>query len=100
MKALRTFHQRILNLFIINPSTGSPLAYLDGIRAIAVIFVVVVHTWWFSISPRFPSIAVPATSRVIDLTAIVAYMQVGVDLFFCAKWFPSRSTLASRRFPG
>lgn len=87
MKALRAFHQRILNLFIINPSTGSSLAYLDGIRAIAVIFVVVVHTWWFAISPRFPSIAIPATGRVVDLTAIVAYMQVGVDLFFVLSGF-------------
>lgn len=86
MNALRTLNQRLLNLFAVNPSAGAILPYMDGIRAIAVIFVVLVHAWWLAGSPAF-TVTIPFTSHVTRIGLTIAYMQVGVDLFFVLSGF-------------
>ena len=81
MSMLRTLNQRVLDIFVVNPSVGRSLGYLDGVRAVAVIFVLAVHAWQFGGEPSI-NVTVPFTHRVLHLTALMAYTQVGVDLFF------------------
>lgn len=81
MNRLRALNRRVIALFVVNPSAGSSLAYLDGIRAVAVILILAVHTWQFSGGPGM-TLALPFTDRVLDLTRMMVYTQVGVDLFF------------------
>lgn len=86
MKNLRAINQKVLDLFVVNPSSGSSLAYMDGIRAIAVIFVFCFHAWTRAGGPQF-LITVPGVDYVISLSGLFAYMNVGVDLFFVLSGF-------------
>lgn len=86
MKRLRAINQKIINLFVVNPSSGSSLAHMDGIRAIAVLFVLVIHSWGHAGSPQY-LITVPVINYVISLSGIISYMGVGVDLFFVLSGF-------------
>ena len=81
MDWLRTLNRRVIALFVVNPSAGSSLAYMDGIRAVAVVLILAVHAWGFSGGPGM-TLVIPFTNRVLDLTRIMVYTQVGVDLFF------------------
>ncbi|MHB8645176.1 MAG: acyltransferase family protein [Thermomicrobiales bacterium] len=86
MGRLRATNERILRLFVVNPSSGEPLAYMDGIRAIAVIFVLLVHTWAHAGGPPI-AFTLPVVQRRVDLTPFFPYMSVGVDLFFVLSGF-------------
>jgi peptidoglycan/LPS O-acetylase OafA/YrhL len=64
----------------ISTMRGSTYAYLDGVRAVAVVMVVVVHCWGAAGSPQ---------PRVfgIDLSFIPGAFWMGVDLFFVLSGF-------------
>lgn len=56
------------------------IAYLDGLRAVAVISVLIRHAWGLSGSPRIPIFG-------LDLRPIVVMLSSGVDLFFVLSGF-------------
>jgi len=67
------------------------IAYLDGLRAVAVISVLVRHAWGLSGSPRIPLFG-------LDLRPIVVMLSSGVDLFFVLSGFLlARSFLRARQ---
>lgn len=71
--------------------TKTHIAYLDGLRAIAVISVLVRHAWGLSGSPRVPFFG-------LDLRPIVVMLSSGVDLFFVLSGFLlARSFLRARQ---
>ncbi len=86
MQRLRAMHRKFLGVFVLGPSSGTTLPYMDGIRAVAVLFVLGVHTWWITGSPRL-AVTVPLVHRTLDFTATTEFMQVGVDLFFVLSGF-------------
>jgi len=86
MSRLRAINQKIINLFVVNPSSGSSLAHMDGIRAIAVLFVLCIHSWGHAEAPQY-LVTVPVIHYVFSLSGIIAYMGVGVDLFFVLSGF-------------
>lgn len=86
MRAIRQWQEQFFARFALAPSAGKTLPAMDGVRALAVLLVLVVHTWWFAGSPRF-AISLPGTSRALDLTPFAEFAQVGVDLFFVLSGF-------------
>lgn len=72
--------------FVVNPSSGSSVHYLDGLRAIAVLLVVVLHSWGFAGYPKV-ELGLPLLNRSLDITFIVKATQIGVDLFFVLSGF-------------
>lgn len=86
MQRLRAMHHRFLGIFVLGPSSGTTLPYMDGVRAVAVLFVLGVHTWWLTGSPRL-AVSLPLIHRTLDFTATTEFMQVGVDLFFVLSGF-------------
>lgn len=63
-----------------NPSNGSPEAYLDGLRGLALIAVVVIHSWGWAGHPSFAILG-----RSVDF--VIARFGWGVDLFFLLSGF-------------
>lgn len=86
MDARRRWHEQFFARFALAPSTGAAMPALDGLRAVAVLLVLIVHTWWIAGSPQF-SLALPGTGRALDLTPFAEYAQNGVDLFFVLSGF-------------
>lgn len=81
---LRSLKTRILNLFVVEPSSGRSLAYVDGLRAIAVMLVVSLHVWGrASAQLLIPLPVLPP----LDLTPIVSHGGYGVQLFFVLSGF-------------
>jgi len=64
-----TFAERLL------PNPGKNVPYLDAIRGIAVLFILIRHTWGLSGEPNY-------TVMGHSLSPIIAMMSSGVDLFF------------------
>lgn len=69
-----------LRPFLTNPSSGTPLAHMDGIRALAVLLVVVFHVWVLSGAPTLLA-RLPAGIQ-LNFTPLVASGFIGVQLFF------------------
>jgi len=82
----RTAHAKLLSLFVVASSSGGSLAYLDGIRGIAVILVVLLHVWILSGTPTVLT-TVPLLGTTINLTPFLSTGYVGVDLFFVLSGF-------------
>ncbi len=83
---LKYAHTKLLDLFVVKSSSGASLAYLDGIRAVAVILVVLFHCWVLADTPLFVK-TVPFTSIAIHYEKIFATGYFGVDLFFVLSGF-------------
>lgn len=77
---------RLLAPFIVSSSTNINIAFLDGLRGIAVIMVVLYHTWAFSGYPQV-HIFIPATDIGVDLTPFLGDGATGVQLFFILSAF-------------
>lgn len=77
---------RLLDDLAVAPSTGSKVAHLDGLRAIAVFLVVLVHVWYYSGAPqlRIPAALLPGRPA---LWPFFNSAYVGVDLFFILSGF-------------
>jgi peptidoglycan/LPS O-acetylase OafA/YrhL len=76
----------LLHPFIVPSSSGENLAYLDGVRAIAVAMVVVFHSWYLSGTPDVQT-SLPWSGRVVDLTPFLLSCGSGIDLFFVLSGF-------------
>lgn len=72
--------QVLLRPFLVNPSSGQSLAHLDGVRALAVLFVLIFHAWILS---GGPTIQVGQS----DVTPIIGEGAIGVQLFFVLSGF-------------
>ena len=70
-----------------SPST---ITALDGIRAVAVLFIFVRHSWGVN---GAPPLVIPVGSASIDLSPLMVMTSNGVDLFFVLSGF-----LLARRF--
>jgi peptidoglycan/LPS O-acetylase OafA/YrhL len=82
----RRAHARFLDLFVVSSSSGASLAYLDGIRGVAVALIVVFHCWILSGTPPV-SVTVPLVAHTENLTIFFAASFVGVNLFFVLSGF-------------
>lgn len=83
---LKGIHASLLDLFVVKSSSGSSLAYLDGIRAVAVILVVLFHCWILAGTPMVVQ-TVPSTAFAIHYEKFFATGYFGVDLFFVLSGF-------------
>ncbi len=86
MYSLRVFYEKVVNLFVVLPSSGVSFAFLDGIRAFAVLFVLTTHSWWLSGHPNI-TFRLPIANNEINITPLFAMMSNGVDLFFVLSGF-------------
>ncbi len=82
----RAAHAKFLSLFVVASSSGDSLAYLDGIRGVAVTLVVLLHAWILSGTPTVMT-TVPLLGTTINLTPFLSTGYVGVDLFFVLSGF-------------
>ena len=86
MRTVQRGLQSFLNLFIVKSSSGSSVPYLDGIRAVAVVMIVIRHSWVLSGAPNI-LITMPVAGNVLNLTPIFTSTFTGVDLFFVLSGF-------------
>jgi peptidoglycan/LPS O-acetylase OafA/YrhL len=77
---------RLLRPFIVSGSSAGALPALDGIRAIAVVLVVIFHSYILSGAP-ITFLNTPFNGRKIDLTPYLSTGFVAVDLFFVLSGF-------------
>ena len=89
----------LLRIFLVDPSSGQNLAYMDGIRAVAVLMVVVYHSWVIS-GPTPLLQSVPGSSSPVDTTPIVASGFLGVQLFFVLSGFLLAQTWLKADYAG
>src|SRR5437764_11607796 len=71
---LRSLNERILTIFVVDPSSGRTLGYVDGLRAIAVSLVVALHCWGRAQASLV--LALPLLPA-IDFTTIVSHGGYG-----------------------
>ena len=77
---------RLLAPFVVSSSTNTNIAFLDSLRGIAVLMVLLYHTWAFSGHPQV-QLFIPATRIGIDLTPLLGDGATGVQLFFILSAF-------------
>lgn len=81
---VRSLNTRILKLFVVEPSSGASLGYVDGLRALAVLMVVGLHVGgWAPSSLLIPLPLLPP----LDLTPFVNHGGYGVLLFYVLSGF-------------
>jgi peptidoglycan/LPS O-acetylase OafA/YrhL len=83
---LSRFNTWLLSHFVTNPSSGRSLGYVDGLRALAALGVVILHTNSEAGKGVF-ILPLPFTSAGIDLTPLIYSGGVGVYLFFVLSGF-------------
>jgi peptidoglycan/LPS O-acetylase OafA/YrhL len=66
------------------PSGGFYFPQLDGLRALAILWVVVYHAWYVA---KNPIIRLQIGAQTLDLTLIFSVGHIGVNLFFVLSGF-------------
>lgn len=84
--ALRRLNTRILGIFVTRPSSGQSLGYIDGLRALAALLVLLLHVW--NQAPgRVLIVPLPFVGAGIDLGPVISLGHIGVYLFFILSGF-------------
>jgi peptidoglycan/LPS O-acetylase OafA/YrhL len=83
---VRRFNTWLLSFFVTNPSSGRSLGYVDGLRALAALGVVLLHTHSEDQKSTF-HLGIPFTNTAISFDAIVVSGGIGVYLFFVLSGF-------------
>lgn len=66
------------------PSSARHLDALTGVRALAALWVFAFHSWSYS---GFPALGVFLFARTVDLTPLIAFGWLGLDVFFVLSGF-------------
>lgn len=83
---LTRLNTRVLGIFATNPSSGRSLGYVDGLRALAALGVLLLHTRGEAQGSTF-ILPIPGTNVGVDFGPILASGYVGVYLFFILSGF-------------
>lgn len=83
---LKSAFARFAGLFSLQSSSGANLGYLNGLRGLAVILVIVFHFWLKAGSPHV-LLTLPLTTTRLDFAPLIASGFVGVNLFFVLSGF-------------
>lgn len=78
---LKRLQDSFLHVFLVNPSSGTSIGYLDGIRSVAVLLVLIFHSWVLSGAPPLV-FSVLGTAATVNITPIIGNGFIGVQLFF------------------
>lgn len=90
MPSPRALSKRILNWFVVEPSSGHTLGYIDGLRALAIIGVIAAQAFAVGASQGHEPmslIAIPLTPWHLDVGPIAVNGTMGVSLFFVLSGF-------------
>lgn len=89
-RSLRALSKGILSWFVVDPSTGHALGFIDGLRALAVIGVIAAHAFGAGAVPGHEPkslVAIPFTPWHVDIGPIAFHGGMGVRLFFVLSGF-------------
>lgn len=89
-RSARALGKRILGWFVVEPSSGRALGYIDGLRALAIIGVIAAQAFAVGTTQGHEPkslVGVPLTPWHVDVGPIAYNGRMGVSLFFVLSGF-------------